>query len=138
MRHVSHSKREAFKLMLAAFISQSGSHFLTLALSAFVLVASDSVVGASLVFVLSYLPSVVCSGRLGELVDRRLSKSFLVLNELFSALLSLACGACLYYASLGWLCVALAARSLLLFPARAGATKWLKLTTPPKRQAARI
>src|SRR6516164_8504344 len=90
-------RREFVKLLAGAFVSQSGSHFLTITLAGFVLVRTKSLTQASLVFVLSYLPSLFVSARVGDWIDRRLSRWLLGRNELFGALTSLACGVCIAY-----------------------------------------
>jgi hypothetical protein len=133
------SRTEFTKLQLASFVSQSGSHFLTIALAAFVFAGSGSITKASLVFVLSFLPSVFFSSRLGGWIDRRLSKWLLARNELLSILTSVLCGLCLAYkAPLLILGAIIGARSLLLFVARTGGSKWTKLISPPELQANRI
>ncbi len=132
-------RNEFIKLQTASFLSQSGSHFLTIALSAFVLQSSKSIVHASLVFVLSYLPSVFFSAKLGAWIDRHLSKWLLARNELLSILSSALCGVVIYYQMpLVFLCIVLSLRSILLFIARTGGSKWIKLISPPEKQASRI
>ena len=133
------SKSEFRKLLAASFISQSGSHFLTIALSAFILMHSKSVVLASLVFVFSFLPSVLVSPKLGHWVDNKVSRWLIARNELISIVATILCGLCIYLdLPVGVLCVILGFRSILLFIGRAAAIKWLKLITQPEIQAGRI
>lgn len=134
-----HGRAEFPKLLVASFISQTGSHFLTLALSAFVLMSTGSPVQSSLVFVLSFLPSILVSSRLGHWVDHKISKRLIVRNELISILATILCGLCIQLQlpmTLFW--TVLAFRSMLMFVGRAAATKWLKLITPPSHQTGRI
>lgn len=132
-------QREFVKLLLASFISQTGSHFLTIALSGYIFVTSQSIVKASLVFVLSYFPSILVSGILGNWIDKSISRWLLARNELLSIITSAVCGLALFYRwPLVILCCALALRSLLLFVARTGGIKWVKVITTPEKQTLRI
>jgi hypothetical protein len=132
-------KGEFTKLLVASFVSQSGSHFLTIALSAFVFASSGSVTKAALVFVLSYLPSIFFSAQLGDWIDRKLSKWLLARNELISIVTSVLCGACIAFKlPLLVLAATVAARFLLLFIARTGGSKWIKLISPAELQSTRI
>lgn len=127
------------KLLLASFVSQTGSHFLTLALSAFVFLESGSSIQAALVFVVSFLPSILVSTRLGSWIDRSNSRRVLISNDLIACVATLICGACIYWKlPLSVLCVVLGFRSILSFVGRASATKWIKLVTPPESQTARM
>ncbi len=92
-----HKRGEFIKILISALISQSGSHFLTIALSAMVFSQTGSAVKASLIFVLSYLPSVFVSSSLGGWIDRSISKRFLAANEVLAIAISILCGACVYY-----------------------------------------
>jgi len=133
------NKREFYKLLVSSFVSQSGSHFLTLALSAFILVSSGSPIQAALVFVVSYFPSILVSSRLGHWVDTRLSRFLLARNELISIFSTVLCGVIIANKlPLVFLCIVLAMRSLLIFVTRAAAAKWIKLITPPELQTGRI
>lgn len=132
-------RREFIKLLIASFISQSGSHFLTIALAGFVFIRSGSVVAASLIFVLSYLPSIFVGAWIGDWIDRNLSRWVLACNELVSIIVSISCGLCISLkAPLPVLCMLIALRSLLLFTARTGGIKWIKLITSPALQASRV
>lgn len=134
-----HKRGEFIKLLLAAFISQSGSHFLTLALSAMVFASTGSAVKASLIFVLSYMPSVFVSSSLGGWIDRAISKKLLVGNDVLAIFVSVLCGACVYYElPIVALCTAVAIRSLLLFTSRTAMTKWVKVISPDSLAASRI
>lgn len=134
-----HKRGEFIKLLLAAFISQSGSHFLTLALSALVFAKTGSAIKASLIFVLSYLPSVFVSSTLGAWIDRAISKRLLIGNEALSIFVSILCGACVYFElPIGVLCVTVGVRSLLLFTSRTAMTKWVKVISPDSLAASRI
>ncbi len=127
------------KLLLASFISQTGSHFLTLALSAFVFLESGSSVQAALVFVVSFLPSILVSTRLGSWIDHAISRRVLIANDLVACVATLVCGACIYWKlPLSILCAVLGFRSILSFVGRSGATKWIKLISPPETQTARM
>lgn len=127
------------KLLSASLISQTGSHFLTIALAAFVLISSGSPVQSALVFVLSFLPSIVVSARLGHWVDSSISKWLIARNEALAIVTSALCGVCIYFKlPLAALCVVLAARSVLIFITRAAAGKWIKVITPPELQTDRI
>ena len=133
------SRVEFSKLLLASFVSQSGSHFLTISLAAFVLLTSGSIVQSALVFVLSYVPSVFVSHRLGNWIDENLSRRLLAQNELLSILVSAACGLAIYFkVPLPILCLIIAIRSLLLFIARTGGSKWIKEISPAELQGVRI
>lgn len=131
--------REFKKLLAASFISQSGSHFLTLALAAFTLISSGSPVQSALVFVVSFLPSILVSAKLGHWVDGKISRWLIARNELVSIISTILCGLIIaYHLPLALLCIVLGFRSLLMFISRAAATKWLKLITPPELQINRI
>jgi hypothetical protein len=133
------NRTEFIKLQLASFVSQSGSHFLTIALSAFVLVSSGSVIKSALVFILSFLPSIFFSAKLGNWIDGHLSRWLLARNELMSVGASALCGVCIATkAPLIFLCLVISARSLLLFIARTGGSKWIKVISPPEVQSGRI
>lgn len=127
------------KLLAASFLSQSGSHLMTIALAGFVFVSSGSVTRSSLVFILSYLPSIFVGGRAGGWVDRHLSRRLLIRNEILSILVSCLCGVCVASEAPSALLYALISlRSLLLFTARAAGLKWIKLITPAANQPARV
>jgi hypothetical protein len=133
------NRSEFFKLQIASFISQSGSHFLTISLAAFVLLSSGSIVQSALVFVLSYLPSAFVSSRLGHWIDKNVSRKLLAANEILSIAASVLCGLAIYLkAPLFALSIVIAARSILLFTARTVASKWIKVISPPELQALRI
>lgn len=134
-----HNRKEFVKLLVAAFISQSGSHFLTIALAGYTLFISNSTVKASLIFVMSYLPSVFVSARLGDWIDRNLSRTLLVRNDAFSMLLSLLCGVCIWY-QMPWavLGALVSIRSLLLVISKSANSRWVKLISPPSLQSLRI
>ena len=129
---------EFVKLLAASFVSQTGSYFLTIALAGFVLAESGSVVAASLVFTLSYLPSIFVGSGLGDWLDRRLSRRLLVWNEAVAILISLLCGICIgLKLPLAFLCALVSLRSILLSITRTGGLRWIKLITPPEDQAKR-
>jgi hypothetical protein len=130
---------EFTKLLLASFLSQSGSYFLTIALAGFVFFRSGSIIKASLVFTLSYLPAILIGGRVGNWIDRYLSRWLLVRNELVSIVTSFLCGVCIMFeVPLVILCMLLALRSVFLFTARTAGIKWIKLITPSELQAMRV
>ena len=132
-------RTEFIKLLTASFVSQSGSHLLTIALAGFILFNSGSITQASLVFILSYLPSIFVGGWAGARIDRHLSRRFLVRNEIISIAVSSLCGVCIMFgAPLVFLCVLIALRSLLLFTARSAGIKWIKLITPMASQSLRV
>ena len=134
-----HKRSEFQKLLAASFISQTGSHFLTLALVAFVLYSSGSPVQSALIFVVSFLPSILVSAGLGNWVDRNISRWLIARNELLSIIATLLSGLSIaLHMPLVLLCVILGFRSLLMFVSRAAATKWLKVITPPELQTNRI
>jgi hypothetical protein len=136
---MQHRRTEFIKLLIASFISQSGSHFLTIALAGFVFLRSGSIIKASLIFILSYLPSILVSAWIGDYIDRRLSRWLLACSDIFSIIISFLCGVCIALElPLALLCVLITLRSLLLFTARAGGIKWIKLITPPELQSSRI
>lgn len=127
------------KLLAASFISQTGSHFLTLALASFVMATTGSLIQSSLVFIFSFLPAVFLSARLGGWIDRRIGRSVLIGNDITASILSLVCGICIAtQAPLAILGLALAARSILLFVSRSGYMKWIKAISPPEIQDVQI
>ncbi len=72
-------------------------------------------------------------------IDRSISKTFLAINEALAIVVSILCGACIYYElPLGALCAAVAIRSLLLFTSRAAMTKWVKVISPQNIATSRI
>ncbi len=73
-------------VLLGSFVSQIGSHFLTLALASYVLITTGSAVNSGMVFVVTYLPSILVGSALGAIVDRHISKRLLILNESLSVL----------------------------------------------------
>jgi dipeptide/tripeptide permease len=92
-----------------------------------------------MVFVLSFLPSILVGARLGHWVDRHISKWLIARNELISIASTVLCGLCIHYQlPMPVLCAVLAIRSMLMFVGRAAATKWLKQITPPHEQTSRI
>lgn len=130
---------EFCKLLLASFISQTGSHFLTIALAGFVFTQSGSLTKASLIFILSYLPAIFVAAQIGHWIDCKLSRWLLVRNDVLAIIISALCGICVAFAlPLGLLCGLVAVRSLLLFATRSGVIKWIKLITPATSQPARI
>lgn len=127
------------KLLCASFVSQSGSHFLTIALAGFVFSRSGSITSASLVFILSYLPAIFMGASIGQRVDLHLSRWLLVRNDILAIVISALCGACIAFnLPQGLLCGLVALRSLLLFTTRSGGIKWIKLITPSAHQSVRI
>jgi hypothetical protein len=127
------------KLIAIAFVSQAGSYLMTIALSTFVLVKNNSPVEAGLVFVLSYLPSVFVSARLGTWVDKRISRSMLAKNEAIAALASVCCALLIHYDfGIFGVLILLGIRSVLMFISRVALTKWVKVVTPPELQMTRI
>ena len=134
-----HKSKEFKKLLAASFISQTGSHFLTLAIASFVLYTSGSPVQSALIFVVSFLPSILVSARLGHWVDGNISRWLIARNELISLFATLLSGVSIaLQLPLVFLCIILGFRSLLMFISRAAATKWLKVITPPELQTNRI
>jgi hypothetical protein len=132
-------RKEFIKLLIASFISQSGSHFLTIALAGFVFVRSGSIIKASFIFILSYLPSIIVAARIGDWIDRCLSRWLLVRNELLSIIISSLCGICIAFeVPIVILCTLIALRSLLLFTTRTASIKWIKLITPSALQSLRV
>lgn len=120
-------------LWSATFVSQTGAHLLTLALSAFLLSKTGSLLAATNVFVFSYLPGAIFSAHLGRLIDRKLSRKILVMNDLAALVLSLLCG---WVVATGkpffLLCVLLSLRSISTFFGRAAVMKWVRLTAAPE------
>lgn len=134
-----HKSREFQKLLAASFISQTGSHFLTLAIASFIFYTSGSPIKSALIFVVSFLPSILVSSRLGHWVDGNLSRWLIARNELISVFATLLAGLSIaLHLPLAVLCVILGLRSLLTFISRAASTKWLKIITPPELQTTRI
>jgi Major Facilitator Superfamily len=126
-------------LIFASFLSQSGSYFLTLALSAYVYATSGSPTKACLVFVLSTLPAVAVSAKVGDWIDHHLSRSFLIANELLSSLSSLACGLLIYFdLSLIWICLVVGVRSVFLQVERTSLLRWIKEISPAATQPSRF
>src|ERR1035438_7340830 len=111
--------KEFKKLLSATFVSQTGSHFLTLALAAFVFISSGSPTQSALIFVVSFLPSILVSAELGHWVDKKISRWLYARNELISILATLLCGLCIaYHLPLIFLCIILGLRSLFTFISR--------------------
>jgi len=133
------SQREFRKLLVGSFISQIGSHLLTLSLSAYILLQTGSPLDAALVFVLTFLPAAFVSDRVGHWIDRHLGRFFLIRNELFSVGLTLLCGICVrLHSSVIFLGVALSIRSIFLFIGRSAIQKWIKHISPNEIQASRF
>ena len=133
------SSGEFRKLLFGNFVSQTGSHFLTLALVSLVYAESGSPVQAAIVFVFSYLPSVILAGFLGSWVDRSISRKLLIGNDALAVILSVAAGMTLaMHLPLSVLCLVLGIRSILLVVGKSAATKWIKMITPPAEQGGRI
>lgn len=131
------SRAEFIKLQAASFVSQCGSHFLTLALSATIFAHTGSLVKGSAVFVLSYLPSVFFSSVLGSWIDSEISKPLIIGNEILAALASVLCGLSIAHSTIAF-CCALALRSLFLFSSRTISAKWLKSISADEQQGPRI
>lgn len=132
-------RKEFTKLLLASFLSQSGSYFLTIALAGFVFFRSGSITKASLVFILSYLPAIFVGGWIGDWIDHHLSRWLLVRNEIFSIIISALCGVfTILEVPLVIICLLISLRSLLLFTARTACIKWIKLITPASVQSLRV
>lgn len=133
------NRSEFIKLQLASFISQIGSHFMTLSLSAYVYSLTHSPAKASIIFVLSYLPSVFVSSRFGQLIDQHLSKKLLVCTETAGILTSILCGLLvgsgLQMLALG---VVLSIRSMLLFSSRTSLQKWIRQISPVELLGSRV
>jgi MFS family permease len=127
------------KLLAASFISQIGSYFLTIALAAFVLVSSGSPIQSAMIFVVTYLPSILVGAKVGTWIDASLSKGLLIRNEIFCVFLSALCGVCIaYHLPLYVLCIVLSLRSILMLIGRSGSNKWIKLISPPETQRVRF
>ena len=132
-------RAEFIKILSASFISQSGSHILTLALATFVFISSGSPVKSSLVFVFAFFPSILVSSQLGSWIDRSISRSFLVYIEILSILASVLCGIVVFYKlPLSLLCIVLGLRSILTFTSRTADSKWVKCITDLRFQASRM
>ena len=130
---------EFIKIVLASFASQSGSYFLTIAITAFVLESTGSLTKASIVFALTYLPSAINSAKLGSFLDRKLSKELLILNEILSIFATILCGIALYYQwNLAILCLFIALRAILTFIHKTGCLTWIKRISPPETQSSRF
>lgn len=130
---------EFIKLVLASFVSQSGSYFLTIAITAFILETTGSLTKASIVFALTYLPSAINSAKLGNFIDRKLSKELLIMNEVLSIFVTILCGIALYYQwSLVILCFFIALRAILTFVHKTGCLTWIKRISPPETQNSRV
>ncbi len=118
-------------LWAATFVSQTGAHLLTLALSAFLLSKTGSLLAATHVFVFSFLPGAIFSAHLGRLIDRKLSRKILVANDFLALVLSLLCG---WVVATGKpffvLCLLLSLRSISNFFGRAAVMKWVRVTAP--------
>lgn len=133
------SRREFQKILLASFISLTGSHFLTLSLAAFIMKSTGSAIQASLVFIVTFLPSVFFSGRVGHWIDRSLSRKLLIYSALGSAALTVLCGLCIASElSMFILAVLLSLRSVLNLVAKTSSTKWIKEISPPALQKERF
>lgn len=134
-------KKTLTQFLLAAFSIQCGNHFFSLALSAFILITTESVSSAALVMVFGFLPSAFFSNYLGQLIDRKFSKKFLYSVLLYSIIITIICGAIikLDMGKLGLpiLCLSLSVRCLISFMARSLLTKWLKLASEQALQAPR-
>jgi|GEM_PF-2396528 len=134
-----YSRAEFTKFLFANFVSQTGTYLLTWSLSAFIFSRTQSILYASLVFVISYLPSVFFSSKLGNLIDRYISKKLIVSVEIVSAILSLFCGYLIMNQSdLTLFSVILIIRSLLGYFNKSAFNKWLKLISPVEKQAQRL
>ncbi len=133
-----HSK-DFFKIILGIFVSQVGSHFLTLTVASFVFVESKSAVLSSLVFVATFLPSIFFSAKLGSFADNTVSKKMLIRIELFSILATCLTGAALILSAPMWfLCITLSLRALIGMFGRSLVNKWIKIISPPEIQAKRF
>jgi hypothetical protein len=120
-------------LWSAIFVSQTGAHLLTLALSAFLLTKTGSLLAATNVFVFSYLPGAICSAHLGRLIDRKLGRKILVINDMAAVGLSLLCGWVLATGKPFYLlCALLSLRSISTFFGRAAVMKWVRMTSAPQ------
>lgn len=127
---------ELKKIFTASFISQTGSHFLTLSLAGYLLASTGSIVEASLVFVLTFLPAIFVANNVGTFIDRNLSNSLLIYTDLLSLMVTALCGISLYYrTSLYSLGILLALRSILGFTTRSALLKWIKIISPLADQA---
>ncbi|HEV7737935.1 MAG TPA: hypothetical protein VGO47_11265, partial [Chlamydiales bacterium] len=131
--------REFKKLLLASFISQSGSHFMTLAIAFTVYALSGgSMVKAALVMVFSYLPVIFLTKLAGSLIDRKLSVRMLLVFEASAAIVSVICGALVYFDQFIVLLPLLCARCLLTFATRAALSRWIKLISSLGKQGVRL
>jgi len=130
---------EFVKLLAANFISQTGTSLLTLGLSAFIFSQSQSILYASLVIVISYLPSLFVSSYLGQLIDKKISKKLMIQIEFISLLISMLCGlVVLFELPIYCLAFCLILRSLLNFSSKTSFNKWLKMISPAPLQKNRI
>lgn len=133
------ARRDFLIFLSASFISQSGTHFLTLALASYIFMKTGSPIQAATVFVFSYLPSALFGARVGSWIDREVSRTFIVRNEIFSIVATVICALSVSQdLPIYLLCLILAGRSILGFTGRASSIKWLKMTTPSVQQAPRI
>ncbi len=117
-------------LWIAGFVSQTGAHLLTLALSAFLLAKTGSLLAATNVFVFSFLPGALFSAHLGRFIDQKLSRKLLVLNDIVALGLSLLCGwVVATNQSFLLLCLLLSLRSISTSFSRSAVMKWVRLTS---------
>lgn len=132
------SRQDWPRLLGAAFVSQIGSHLMTLAVAAFVHRQTGSPVQAAWVFVFALFPPVLVSNPLGRWIDRALSRRLWIGNELLAGFISLLCGLCISSKQTWLLYITLSLRSIVGFCGRACANKWIKLITPPEAQTNRL
>lgn len=132
-------KKDFRQLLFASFVSQAGSHFLTLSLAIFVLLTTKLPTKSAFVFILSFLPSILVSAKIGTWIDKKISRSLMCWNEIISILATMLVGVCVAFKlPLGFLCLTLGLRSILLFVNKSATIKWLKIITPVELQIQRI
>lgn len=135
----SHPSRDFSLLLGASFISQVGGHFLTLALVASIFVRTGSLTKASLIFIFSFLPSVLAARPIGNLIDEKFGKGLYLTNEAISILVSILCGV-VFALELPYplLCLCIAFRSLFLNITKATSVKWIRTLSKPEQLAPRF
>lgn len=139
MRQNINQKIEFLKILLANFISQIGGHFLTLSITSFILLKTDSTFQMGLVLFFSFLPNFLFGSKMGEIVDKYFSKRFLILIDLFSILVTVIVGVAIYVdLPLFILCLLMSIRTIFQTISMCTIQKWVKIITPPNIQEERF
>jgi hypothetical protein len=132
------NRNEFLKLIAASFISQIGSHLLTLALAAHIMITTGDPVRSAEVFIASFLPSALVSKFSGKFIDRHISRQILIQTDICALIISVCCGHVIAQDSPKFtLIILLASRSILMFINRSAVTKWIKVTAPGSEQTTR-